>query len=175
MLIHLHAATNTRALNGVDPAKQKLRGQATSGLMETYMQRSADKSLRWTLTNFPCPAFAQEADMSLKDYEDFVYSATYADVDDPVAEWQRIHTEQQRIVDWLIGKKIVTVKSPNADLTLSIEGRTFINSDGKKNMPSGEVFTGPVEDFSQWLGQFHLPGDHRWAGSGRCAFGVQGR
>jgi aminopeptidase len=157
VLIHLRGAENTRALNGVDPSRQKLRAQATAGLMETYMRRAAEKSLRWTLTNYPCQAYAQEADMSLKDYEDFVYAATYADTDNPVGQWQRIHKEQQRIVDWLKGKKIVMVKSPNADLTLSIEGRTFINSDGKNNMPSGEVFTGPVEDSANGWVKFTYP------------------
>jgi len=49
-------------------------------------------------------------------------------------------------VDWLKGKKDVKLQGPNADITLSIDGRTFINSDGHKNMPSGEIFTGPVED-----------------------------
>jgi aminopeptidase len=145
-MIHLRGAENTRSLSGVDPKKQARRSQATRGLTETYMARSAAKELRWVLTDYPCLAFAQEADMSLSDFEDFVYAATYADTDDPVAEWTRIHNEQQKVVDWLNGKKIVTVKSTNADLTLSIEGRTFINSDGVHNMPSGEVFTGPVED-----------------------------
>ncbi len=145
VLIHLRGAENTRSLSSIDPKKQAARSKATRGLTETYMARSATKELRWVLTDFPCPAFAQEADMSLRDYEDFVYSATYADQDDPVAEWVRIHNEQQKVVDWLNGRKTVTVKSPNADLTLSIEGRTFINSDGEHNMPSGEVFTGPVE------------------------------
>ncbi len=146
VMIHLRGAENTRALSGVDPKKQAKRAQATRSLTETYMARSATKELRWVLTDYPCLAFAQEADMSLSEFEDFVYAATYADTDDPVAEWTRIHNEQQKVVDWLKGKKIVTVKSPNADLTLSIEGRTFINSDGEHNMPSGEVFTGPVED-----------------------------
>jgi aminopeptidase len=146
VLIALQAFENTRHMAGVDPIKQQLSGKAKQGLMQTYMERSASGDLRWTLTNYPCPAYAQDADMSLTDYEDFVYGACYCDKDDPVAEWQRIHDEQQKVIDWLKGKKIVTVKSPNADLTLSVEGRTFINSDGSHNMPSGEVFTGPVED-----------------------------
>ena len=146
VLIALRAFDNTRAMSGIDPKKQQLSGQAKQDLMRIYMERSASGDLRWTLTQFPCSAYAQDADMSLSDYEDFVYSATYCDKDDPVAEWQRIHDEQQKVVDWLNGKKQVTVKSPNADLSLSIEGRTFINSDGSHNMPSGEVFTGPVED-----------------------------
>ena len=146
VLIALRAFDNTKRLAGVDPKKQQLKAQATQNLMKTYLTRAAEGSLKWTLTQFPCPAYAQDADMSLDEYEDFVYGATYCDKDDPVAEWQRIHDEQQKVVDWLNGKKIVTVKSPNADLTLSVEGRTFINSDGTNNMPSGEVFTGPVED-----------------------------
>ncbi|HDD55240.1 MAG TPA: aminopeptidase [Chloroflexi bacterium] len=146
VLIALRAFDNTRHMSGIDPKKQQLSAQAKQELMQIYMERSASGDLRWTLTQFPCHAYAQDADMSLRDYEDFVYSATYCDKDDPVAEWERIHEEQQKIVDWLNGKKLVTVKSPNADLSLSIEGRTFINSDGSNNMPSGEVFTGPVED-----------------------------
>jgi aminopeptidase len=157
VLISLHGAENTRALSGVAPKKQARRAQATRSLQETYMARSATKDLRWVLTDFPCLAFAQDADMSLSDFEDFVYSATYADTDDPVAEWTRIHDEQQKVVDWLKGKKIVTVKSPNADLTLSIEGRTFINSDGEHNMPSGEVFTGPVEDSANGWVKYTYP------------------
>ncbi len=156
-LIHLRGASNTRALSGVDPKKQAMRAKFTSSLMETYMARSASNELRWVLTDYPCPAFAQEADMSLSDFADFVYGATYADTDDPVGEWTRIHNEQQKVVDWLEGKKIVTVKSPNADLTLSIEGRTFVNSDGRKNMPSGEVFTGPVEDSANGWVYFTYP------------------
>jgi aminopeptidase len=157
VLIHLRGSENTRALSGVDPKKQAKRSQATQSLMETYMTRSAAKELRWVLTDYPCPAFAQDADMSLSDFEDFVFSATYADTDDPVAEWTRIHNEQQKVVDWLKGKKIVTIKSPNADLTLSVEGRTFINSDGKNNMPSGEVFTGPVEDSANGWVKYTYP------------------
>jgi len=96
--------------------------------------------------------------MSLREYEDFLFSATFADQDDPVAPWQRIHDDQQRLVDWLEGRKTVTVQSPNADLTLSIEGRTFINSDGKENMPCGEIFTGPVEDSANGWVKFTFPG-----------------
>ena len=157
VLIALRAFENTRHMAGIDPKKQQRSAQAKQELMRIYMERSASGDLKWTLTNYPCPAYAQDADMSLSDYEDFVYQATYCDRDDPVAEWQRIHNEQQKVVDWLKGKKQVTVKSPNADLTLSIEGRTFINSDGTHNMPSGEVFTGPVEDSANGWVEYTYP------------------
>jgi aminopeptidase len=95
--------------------------------------------------------------MSLREYEDFVYGATFVDHDDPVAKWQEVHDEQQRMVDWLEGKNEVVVRGPNADLTLSIAGRPFINSDGKKNMPSGEIFTSPRETSANGWIRFTYP------------------
>jgi len=157
VLIALRAFENTKYLANIDPKKQQVQAQARQELMQTYMKRAASGDLKWTLTQYPCPAYAQDADMSLSEYQDFVHSATYTDQDDPVSEWERIHDEQQVVVDWLNGKKEVTVKSPNVDLTLSVEGRTFINSDGTNNMPSGEVFTGPVEDSANGWVEFTYP------------------
>ncbi len=144
--ISLWSDDNTRSLSAVDPARQQLAQAARRELMELSMKRSAAGELRWVGTMFPTNAHAQEADMSLSDFEDFVYSACYVDKADPVAEWNKVSAMQQKLVDWLAGKKNVQVKGPNVDLTLSIAGRRFINSDGKHNMPSGEIFTGPVED-----------------------------
>lgn len=155
--IGIYGASNTRALSGVDPKRQQVMQNARRHLSKIYRDRSAAGTHRWTLTQFPTPAYAQEADMSLADYEDFIYAATYADQEDPVACWQQVHDTQQRLVDWLKGKDQVVVRGPNVDLTLSIAGRTFINSDGKRNMPSGEIFTGPVEDsVNGWI-RFTFP------------------
>lgn len=155
--INLRAPSNTRVMNGISLEKTRARSLANMPLMQTYMNRAAAGELRWTVTNYPCPAYAQEADMSLEDYEAFVYKATFADQDDPIACWQKISAEQQHVCDWLVGKKEVVVKAPTADLKLSIEGRTFINSDGQKNMPSGEVFTGPVEESVNGWVEFTYP------------------
>jgi len=114
--------------------------------MEAYTRRSASRELRWVTTNYPCQALAQEAEMSLADYENFVYQATFADQVDPVQCWQNIHDEQERLVAWFSGKKNISIRGPQAELTLSIAGRNFINSDGDRNMPSGEIFTSPVEE-----------------------------
>lgn len=155
--ITIQAASNTRAFTGVDPHKQRLYQTTRRKLSQTYMQRSAAGTHRWVLTEFPCPAYAQDADMSLRDYADFVYAATYADQPDPVQCWRAVHDRQQRLVDWLKGKSQVIVRGPHVDLTLSIAGRTFINSDGKRNMPSGEIFTGPVEDSVNGWARFSYP------------------
>lgn len=155
--ISLRAASNTRSLTGVDPKKQQIRQNALREAGARRMQRSAEGSLRWTLTQFPCPAYAQEADMSLREYENFVYAATFCDQPDPVKCWNEVRDNQQRLVDWLKGKREVVVRGPNIDMTLSIAGRTFINSDGKRNMPSGEIFTGPVEDSANGWVRFSYP------------------
>jgi aminopeptidase len=156
-LIRIGSTTNTRELSNVDPARQSMRAKAHTELMQTFMRRSAAKEFKWCGTLFPTDAFAQDADMSLADFEDYVYGTTYADADDPVAEWQAIHDMQQKLVDWLKGKKRVEVKGPNIEMTLSIEDRTFINSDGTHNMPSGEIFTGPVEDSVNGWVKFTYP------------------
>jgi aminopeptidase len=143
--ITIRAEENTRALSGVDPARQQIAAAARRELLQTFMARSATGDLRWVGTLFPTNAYAQDADMSLPEFEDFVYGACHADKADPVAEWQKLSRFQQQLVDYLVGKDRVQVKGPNADLSLSIKGRSFINSDGHKNMPSGEIFTGPVE------------------------------
>ena len=156
-LITILGTSNTRSMTNIDPLKFQMRGVAHSELSKTYMQRIADKDMRWVGTQYPCFAFAQEADMSLTEYEDFVHGTTFADRDDPISEWKRIHEEQQVIVDWLRGKKNITVKSPNADISLSIDGRNFINSDGKMNMPSGEIYTSPIEDSANGWVNFNYP------------------
>ena len=167
--IHVRASENTKALSNVDPAKMVLHNQAQTELMKTFMQRSAAEELRWVGTLFPTNAYAQDAEMSLSEYEDFVYGACMPDMDDPVGYWRELSTWQQRIVDWFKGKERVHVIGPETDLRLSIAGRTFINSDGKANMPSGEVFTGPVEDSAEGQVYFTYPAIHQ----GREVTGVR--
>ena len=136
---------NTKSLSGVDPSRQQLARQARAGLTKTYLERAAEGKLRWCVTLFPTDAYAQDAEMSLADYEEFVYSACLLDAEDPAEEWRNVSREQQRLVDWLSDKRSIHVTAPGTDLTLEVGGRTFINADGKYNFPDGEIFTGPVE------------------------------
>ncbi len=155
--ISVRGAANTKALSSVDPAKMVLYNRARAELMKTFMQRSASGELRWTSTLFPTNAYAQDAEMSLSEYEDFVYGACLPDVDDPVGYWHRFSAWQQKIVDWLKGRERVHVIGPETDLHLSVAGRVFINCDGQMNMPDGEVFTGPVEDSVEGHVYFSYP------------------
>ena len=167
--ISVRGTANTKALSNVDPSKMVLRSQAQTDLMKTFMERSATGALRWVGTLFPTNAYAQDAEMSLNDYEDFVYGACMPNLDDPVGYWKEFSAWQQKIIDWLEGKEHVHVVGPDTDLELSVAGRTFINSDGKNNMPSGEVFTGPVEDSVEGHVTFSYPAIHQ----GREVTGVQ--
>jgi aminopeptidase len=167
--IGIRGAENTKALSSVDPSKMVMRNRAQTELMKISMQRSASGELRWVGTLFPTNAHAQDAEMSLSEYEDFVYTACMPDTDDPVGYWHRFSAWQQKIVDWLKGKERVHVIGPETDLHLNIAGRVFINSDGKNNMPSGEVFTGPVEDSVEGHVYFSYPAIHQ----GREVTGVR--
>ena len=115
--ISIRADANTKALSGIDPAKMVLQRRAGTELMKIFMRRSASGELRWTSTLYPTQAYAQDAEMSLSEYEDFVYGACMPDLDDPVGHWQRFSAWQQKIVDWLKGKERVHVVGPETDLT----------------------------------------------------------
>ena len=144
--IRIHSLANTNALNHVDASKQATWNATNAHILETQMRRGAAKELKWVTTLFPTQAYAQQASMGLKEYEDFVYCAAFAHEDDPIASWSKVKADQQRIVDSLVGHDIVTLHGPNVDLSLSIKDRTFINASGENNMPDGEIYTGPVEN-----------------------------
>ncbi len=149
---------NTHALTNVDPTQQAILSAARQPLMKRAMERAAKNELRWTVALFPTEAYAQDADMSLIEYEDFVFRACLLDQQDPVATWKDIARKQQKVVELLRTSKRLRVQAPNGtDLTLSVAGRTWINCCGEKNFPDGEVFTGPVEDSVEGTIVFDFP------------------
>ena len=167
--IAIASAVNTKELSAVDPAKQALRGAAMREVMQTFMDRSASGELRWNVCMFPTDAYAQDAEMSLSDFEDFVYGACLCDQPDPVAAWQEVGRKQQMLVDYLKGKKEVHLVGEGTDVTVGIDGRTFVNCCGDKNMPDGEVFTGPEETKINGHVSFSFPAIYQ----GREVQGVQ--
>jgi aminopeptidase len=155
--IHLMAEVNTKSLNTIDPERMSVRRRATADLSRSFYDRAARKEARWTLALFPTHAYAQDAEMSLSEYEDFVYNACMPDMNDPVGYWQSVSARQARLIDWLKDKQMVHVTGPETDLRLSIAGRKFINCDCKENVPDGEIFTGPVEDSVEGCVYFSYP------------------
>jgi aminopeptidase len=160
---------NTKALSNTNPEKIITRDRARSELMKTFMQRASKGSLRWVGTIFPTNAYAQDAEMSLSEYEDFYFKACLPDMNNPVEYWKSFSLRQDKIVKWLKGKSKVHLIGPETDLKFDITGRSFINSDAKNNMPDGEVFTGPVEDSAEGYVYFSYPAIRQ----GREIFGVR--
>jgi len=157
--IRVHALPNTRALTQANPVKMSRRLRALEPILQAQFTRGGRGEFKWVTTLFPTQAYAQDAEMSLSEYEDFVYGACHAGVadDNPVEYWTGMQREQQRLVDALAGHENVVVRGPNVDLTLSIKGRRFLNACGEHNMPDGEIFTGPVEDsVNGWI-RFEFP------------------
>jgi len=136
---------NTKGLTNADPAKQARRAVAMQPLSERFLERAAKKEVRWTATLHPTNAFAQDAEMSLRDFADFVYKASLVHESDPIRSWQAVSKEQQRVVDWLNKAGKIQVLGPDTDLTLEVTGRKWQNCDGHENFPDGEIFTGPIE------------------------------
>ncbi len=141
----VRAPVNTKSLTGIDPARISRFQKSQAPIMEAFMDRQGRGELRWALTQFPTQAAAQDADMSLSEYEDFVFGAAMVHLDDPVSYWRQKSAEQQRLIDWLKGHDRVEIKGEHIDLSLSIKDRVFVNADGKRNFPDGEIYTGPVE------------------------------
>ena len=155
--LNIWAEENTRNLSGIDPSRMSRFSKANSELMKISMQRTAKKEFRWCLTAFPNNAMAQEADMSLADYTEFVYGAGMLNDDDPVAFWKKEGRHQKKLVSSLKGRDKVVLKGDNVDLKMSIKGRSFIPCNGKVNFPDGEIFTGPVEEsVNGWI-RFRYP------------------
>lgn len=156
--LYIEAEHNTRELSAIDPARIRRARQAGAELTRTFFERAARKELKWSLTVFPTHAMAQEADMSLSDYQDFVYRAGMLHLEDPVKAWREEGERQQRLIGWLADKDEVILKGSNIDLKMSIKGRKFIEADGKYNFPDGEIFTGPVESSVEGWVRFSYPG-----------------
>ncbi len=171
VLIKIRSELNTRALTGVDSARLAQRQKALAVLVQAQMRRGAEKSLRWMSTLFPTPAYAMEAEMGIEEYQAFFFRACHTDesTSDPVAYWQSVKATQQRVIDWLHGRDRVMIQGPNAELTLSIKERKFVNACGEHNMPDGEIYTGPVEDSVNGWVRYSYPAMYQ----GRVVEGIE--
>jgi len=153
--LRIDAPENTRALAGIDPATIARAGRARQPILEARMGK------RWCGTIWPTSALAQDAGMSDDEYAAFVNGALFLDQPDPVAAWRELSARQQHLVDRLNAAREIRIEAEGTDLRLRVDGRTWVNSDGKRNMPSGEVFTGPLEDSATGTIRFTIPSSPR--------------
>src|SRR5206468_4090815 len=137
--VRVEAPANTTELADVYPAVVAQVATARRPFQEASLK------LRWTGTILPTPALAQQARMSTEQYAGFVTRALFLDRPDPVAAWRDLSATQEAMVQRLTSASEIRIEAEGSDIRLGVADRTWINSDGHRNMPSGEVFTGPHE------------------------------
>jgi aminopeptidase len=157
-LITIWADRNTRAFSQADPDRVGRRIASRRALTNRYWERIDAGTARWVGTRFPADAHAQDADMSLDEYEDFVYGACHVRAgEDPVAHWEGVSIELNARARELETFRELRIVGPDTDLRLNVEGRSWLAADGKLNMPDGEIFTSPVETETAGEVRFSFP------------------
>lgn len=156
--LYLWGGGNTRELAGLDPERLRRRSAATRRLSDRFYERVAHHEVRWCGTLYPTEAQAQEADMSLADFEEYVLEACHLNDADPLDHWHRVQDEQDRVASYLSTKSQFRFVAPDTELTFDAQGRTWVNACGRVNFPDGEVFTSPVEGSVEGHIRFSFPG-----------------
>jgi aminopeptidase len=149
---------NTRNMTNVDPKKQAICSTAHQEIHEIFLKRAAKKELKWCVTQYPTNASAQDADMSLSEYEDFIFKAAHVEKKNPILSWKKMFKEQEKIKKLLEVKKKLHIIAKDTDLKINVDGRKWINCHGKENFPDGEVFTGPIENSAEGHIRYSFPG-----------------
>lgn len=168
--IRIYSSSNTRILMRSDRSRAARRQRAVAGLLRTQVDRGARGEFRWVTTIFPTVGHAHDAEMSLSEFESYVFGGCLVEDDgDPIAHWGEVAARQAGWVEAFRGRRQVELRGPDCDLRLSIDGRTFLNSCGTHNMPDGEIFTGPVESSAEGWVRFRYPLIHK----GREVEGVE--
>ena len=157
-IVTIWAERNTRALTQADPKRVSRRIASRRRLTNRYWERIDAGEARWVGTRFPTEAHAQDAEMSLEEYEDFVFGACHVrDEEDPVAHWRGVSGDLHARARGLGTFRELHVVGPDTDLRLGVEGRKWMAADGKLNMPDGEVFTSRLETETDGEIRFSFP------------------
>jgi aminopeptidase len=159
-ILTVQGSNNTKGLINIDSQKLSLRAKSRNELFMSMLNKMASKEMKWCGTQFPTHSAAMDANMSLWEYEEFLFEACHLNSEDPVSEWKRIHDDQQRLVDILNTKSHFEFKSKDTQLTFDTEGRNWVNCDGQVNFPDGEIFTSPVENSVNGHIRFSYPAIH---------------
>lgn len=146
--IGIDTTTNTKELSGCNPRKITARQKILKPIRE-YILNEKDKIRRCTV-GFPCPALAQEAEMSLTEYEKFLYDACLQD-------WNKLGRKIDKVLAKFKKGKNVHLIGENVDLRFRIHGDKAAADKGEDNMPGGEIFMAPIrESLNGWI-KFEYP------------------
>ncbi|HMW40027.1 MAG: aminopeptidase [Saprospiraceae bacterium] len=136
---------------------ERIRQQALAPIQEIYFERLGNGSLKRSLCQYPTAEAARLAAMSITEYQNFVAHACAIDQEEPMDSWKALSRRQSVWIDYLSKVKRMEYRHTDWSISFAVEGRTWINSDGKSNMPSGEVFTSPIEDSVEGSIYFNYP------------------
>jgi aminopeptidase len=143
--ITVWSETNTRSFTRADPNRRQRQLTAQRQVAIRRRDRIASGEHRWCGTLSPTEGHAQDADMSLEDYEDFVFRACHVLDDDPLEHWRQVGERLQARAEELDSVRELRIVGEDTDLTVVVEGRTWRPAYGRQNVPDGEVYTSPVE------------------------------
>ena len=155
--VNIRASVNKKSLSNIDPTVISARSKVLRPISEEIVNNK-----RWILCNYPTNSLAQEADMSLGEYEDFLYNATNID-------WNKVKQKEMKLKKALDKASEVRIVGRDTDLKLSIKGRKAIPCYGERNMPDGEVFLSPVEDSAEGHIYYEMPAIYQ----GREVLGIR--
>lgn len=144
--VNILSDENTKMSTNADLGRQRVINKARKKIDDKWNSLMSSKDFRWVMTLFPTNAYAQDAEMSLLEFQDFVFKACKLYYKDPVKEWNKQRRFQNRIIKRLLGSKKIRIVSDNTDISMNVNDRIWINCSGKNNMPDGEVYTSPIEE-----------------------------
>ena len=107
-----------------------------------YYNRSMSMEIPWVTCQFPTDGLAQDAGMTLSQFEDFLYGAVLRD-------WATESEAMKRVKERFDRAEEVRIVGEGTDLRLGLSGRTGAVDEGTVNMPGGEVFYAPIEDATE--------------------------
>ena len=149
--ISLGAPSNVKELSSIDPARISARMKALKEVNEWRVEKT-----RWVIFAYPTEAYAQEAEMPLPEFEDFVFNACLID-------WAEVSKKLQILKQNVDAADKVEIVSPDTRLEFSVKGRKGVAASGDKNMPDGEFFTSVVEE--SVTGNIHFDVPAVWYGN----------
>jgi aminopeptidase len=141
----IESPDNVKHLSKVDSERNMQYNKAASPLIKMITAK------RWVMTNFPTHAFAQEAEMSLEEYEDMLFNATLVD-------YKQMDKEMDKIINIFDKADTIRIVGKDTDLTFSIKDRKGIKCSGENNVPDGEVFYAPITNSANGHIYYEFPG-----------------
>ncbi len=143
--ITVWSESNTRSFTRADTHRRQRQLTAQRQVAIRRRDRIASGEHRWCGTLSPTQGHAQDADMSLEDYEDFVFRACHVLDEDPVDHWRQVGERLQARAEELGSVRELRIVGEDTDLTVVVDGRTWRAAYGRQNVPDGEVYTSPIE------------------------------